>query len=76
MWEKIEPKINPQLGDKRVETKFAWLPKVTSDGYKIWLEYYISYSEYRKFKILTAMTGYLRWVTEWVEVRSEFTRFM
>jgi len=36
------------LGDTRVRQKFAFLPKKTSEGQKIWLEWYIAVERFER----------------------------
>jgi hypothetical protein len=36
-------------GEKRVKTRFAFFPKILTDGYTVWLESYRSQQIYTKF---------------------------
>lgn len=49
MHRKIKVKNYPTFGDKKKIAKFAWLPFTTSNGYRIWLEHYISHLEYKEY---------------------------
>jgi hypothetical protein len=56
-----------KYGDKRVVTKFAWLPIYLSDGTAIWLQ---KYKAEQTYKAMWALTGYVpEWYTyhTWIE---------
>jgi len=63
---RLRPK--PQIGDRRVVKRFAWLPKMLSNKTRVWLEFYFSVEEYCKGKWIDAAGAP---VNGWVEIYSE-----
>ena len=67
-WEITHPN-NPQLGEVRFVTRFAWLPtrvlsKITLTDHRIWLELYIEEQEYQRRQ---TNDGY-DWIEDWYTV--------
>ena len=67
-WEITHPN-NPQLGDVRFVTRFAWLPtrvlsKITLTDHRIWLELYVEEQEYQRRQ---TYDGY-DWIEDWYTV--------
>jgi hypothetical protein len=72
MYKKVKPEDFDRIGETREVKKFAWLPMTTQDNYRIWLEYYISFEQYKTVKVLTAGTGWQRVSYKWVEIGNSF----
>ena len=55
------------IGSRRAQIKFAWLPVITEDGFKIWWEKYLSFEELIMVPDTPIYPGYYYEVPKWIE---------
>lgn len=59
----------PNLGDRRSITRFAWWPMEMSNGYAVWLEKYVEYQEYSEITVFDGCEVYPG--VDWVRTSRE-----
>ena len=61
--------VEPKIGDKKTDVRFALFPTPTDDGYTVWLEWYTVHLRYETQEVATKFG----WVpkTRWFEVKTE-----
>jgi hypothetical protein len=61
--------VPPKIGDEKTDTRFAFFPTYTDNGYTVWLEWYIVRLRYETREVATK-GGYLP-KTGWFEIKTE-----
>ena len=53
----------PDIGTKRIVRRFAWIPRITDDNYRVWLAWYWAEQRYQDISVSMEGDTWRGWVT-------------